>query len=48
MNQSYPSLSQEHASKLIKAAGLIAAVQEDARLFEAINQITTIPLHDLY
>lgn len=36
----YQHLSQEHASKLIQAAGIIASVQDDSVLGQAIEEIS--------
>lgn len=42
--QYYDVMSSEHASKLVYSAGTIASVQEDDRLFKAIEEIARIPL----
>ena len=40
-------MEQEHASKLVKAASIIASVQEDQLLFTAITEIAKLPLQEL-
>jgi len=47
MQEGYQHLNSEHASKLVKSAGLIASILDDEQLFKAIEEICKIPLLDL-
>jgi hypothetical protein len=47
LQNNYPQLASEHASKLVEAAGIVASVQEDGKLELAIAEIAKIPVQML-
>jgi len=40
-------MSCEHTSKLVRAAGIVASVQEESMMAQALEQIAKLPLQNL-